>query len=304
MARPLKEGVDYFPLDVDFFTDKKIKLIRAQFGVKGVYIVLAIMASIYQTGGYYKKWCDDDFLLMSEDVAGDCSTQLMSDVLTASFKRRIFDYSIFTQCGVITSAGIQRRYLRMVHNRSSIQIIREYWLLDSKDENDVPANVLNKVVFKSISDAETIVSDAKTPCFRRENYINQSKVKNIIYDLSSSESNVKKDDDLIDDEQTQTIIDKIEHSIINRSLSVKEYDTVVQLIGSYGIDTVRQGVGAAIKAGGRSLRYVSKCVASASRTGRNDGERYDPTFSISEIEKLLDDEWKQDCSKMRKNSEE
>lgn len=295
MARPLKEGVDYFPLDVDFFTDKKIKLIRAQFGVKGVYIVLAIMASIYQTGGYYKKWCDDDFLLMSEDVAGDCSTQLMSDVLTASFKRGIFDYSIFTQCGVITSAGIQRRYLRMVSKRTCIPIIREYWLLNEKDENDVPAYVLIKVVFKSISAEKTPVFGEKTIVSGTEKPINQSKVKNIIYDDLSSESNSDSDEMMID-ERTQTIIDKIEHSIINRSLSVKEYDTVIQLISSYGVETVRQGVGTAIKAGGRSLRYVSKCVASASRTGRNDDERYAPTYQISEIEKLLDDEWERESA--------
>ena len=29
MARPLKDGVDYFPKDTDFYADDKVRLLRA-----------------------------------------------------------------------------------------------------------------------------------------------------------------------------------------------------------------------------------------------------------------------------------
>lgn len=32
MARPLKDGVDYFPKDTDFYADDKVRLLRAEFG--------------------------------------------------------------------------------------------------------------------------------------------------------------------------------------------------------------------------------------------------------------------------------
>ena len=35
MARPIKDGVDYFPLDTDFFQDDKVRLIKGEFGAKG-----------------------------------------------------------------------------------------------------------------------------------------------------------------------------------------------------------------------------------------------------------------------------
>ena len=35
MARPLKDGVDYFPKDTDFYADDKVRLLRAEFGSKG-----------------------------------------------------------------------------------------------------------------------------------------------------------------------------------------------------------------------------------------------------------------------------
>ena len=60
MARPPKEGVEYFPLDVDFFQDKKIRLLKAEFGARGLMIVLAAFCRIYSNNGYllqlWRQW--------------------------------------------------------------------------------------------------------------------------------------------------------------------------------------------------------------------------------------------------------
>ena len=40
MARPLKEGIDYFSLDC--YMDDKIKMIQAEFGLKGFAIVVKL----------------------------------------------------------------------------------------------------------------------------------------------------------------------------------------------------------------------------------------------------------------------
>lgn len=39
MARDRKEGLDYFSFDCDFFSDRKIKRLRAKFGTDGVMVV-------------------------------------------------------------------------------------------------------------------------------------------------------------------------------------------------------------------------------------------------------------------------
>ena len=46
MARPLKDGIDYFPFDVGFLQDKKIRLIKGEYGIKGVVIVIQLLCSI------------------------------------------------------------------------------------------------------------------------------------------------------------------------------------------------------------------------------------------------------------------
>ena len=57
MARPLKEGVDYFSLDC--YMDDKIKMIQAEFGLKGFAIVVKLWQTIYRENGKYCEWNEE-----------------------------------------------------------------------------------------------------------------------------------------------------------------------------------------------------------------------------------------------------
>ena len=50
MARPNKNGLDYFPLDVDFLEDEKMLAISGEFSVKGEIITLRLLCEIYRNG--------------------------------------------------------------------------------------------------------------------------------------------------------------------------------------------------------------------------------------------------------------
>ena len=54
MARPMKNGLTYFPFDVDFFTDKKIKRLRAKYGADGIAVYMYLFALL-------KKWFGNRF---------------------------------------------------------------------------------------------------------------------------------------------------------------------------------------------------------------------------------------------------
>ena len=43
MPRPQKEGLDYFPLDVTFFSDPKIKILKARYGVDGIAVYIYLL---------------------------------------------------------------------------------------------------------------------------------------------------------------------------------------------------------------------------------------------------------------------
>lgn len=189
MARPFKSGVDYWPFDCDFFNDRKLKLIKAEFGIKGAYIALYILNSVYKENGYYKRWDDDDCFLTSEGVGGDCTPELVEEVKLGCLRRGLFDARTFDVFGVLTSPGIQRRYLRIVsNNRQDIRIIEEYWLLDNKDTNDVPDGILDKVTFKKVSLKENAVIRKENPVKLKDNtQIKENKIKeNEIKDICVS----------------------------------------------------------------------------------------------------------------------
>ena len=174
-ARPLKDGIDYFPLDVGFMTDKKVKLIKAEFGAKGIVLLQELWAEIYRDNGYYKRWDDDDCLLMSEGVGCGCDPKFVAEVVQGCLRRFLFDEEVFKVFGVLTSAGIQRRYLRAVAERSNIEIFKEYFLLDTSNSKDVPEGILKRITFKSVMPTNNGVNLPKNKPKRQRNA--QSKVE-------------------------------------------------------------------------------------------------------------------------------
>ena len=142
-----KEGIGYFSFDTDFFhTDKKVKLIKSEFGSKGVVILIYALCAIYSDKGYYAEWGEDDCYLWSEDLGCDCSPNLIGEVINRCVKRGIFDEDVFNAFGVLTSHGIQIRFLKAAAKREKIKIIQEYALF-SLDE--LKEGMRNKVTFFS-----------------------------------------------------------------------------------------------------------------------------------------------------------
>lgn len=177
MSRPIKDGVSYWPFDVDMLDDKKFKLIRGEFGIKGAYIALVILNSVYKDNGYFKRWDDDDCYLMSQGVGDGCSPQLVNEVLAGCVRRGLFDQNLFQVFGILTSAGIQRRFFQMVKNsRNKIVVIKEYLLFELNDQT-VSEGVLNKVVLKTVSQLENPSKTQGNPDNSQGNSIKESKIK-------------------------------------------------------------------------------------------------------------------------------
>ena len=62
-GRPIKQGLEYFPLDVDFFNDEKIEFISARFGTRGEAIALRLRCKIYRIGNNTPRSNDEALLL-------------------------------------------------------------------------------------------------------------------------------------------------------------------------------------------------------------------------------------------------
>ena len=270
MARPQKDGVDYFPFDVDIFQDKKVKLISAEFGEKGVLLFIRLLCEIYRTGGYYMAWDSDDCLLMSQGVGGGCSPSFIAEVVNRCAVRSLFDKRVLDMFGVLTSAGIQRRYLRIVSNsRDSIPMIKEYWLLDDGDPDDVTAGTLKKLAFKSISRKDNPENRKENPEKRGENPIKESKEKEIKSNNSCRVS-----------ERIMNEFSRIKQAAPEDMRQLEEF------VKRYGEERVFDAVGRAADRGGRSTAYIGRILQDAPPPGR-----CGPTHDPSEIEAEMMAEW-------------
>lgn len=132
MARPKKNGLDYFPLDADFFEDNKIKILKARYKADGVTIYLYLLCEIYKQGYYIKV--DDDFeYIISDDLGIDRNK--VKQVLNFLLKRSLFNDKLFNSDKVLTSTGIQKRFQLAIKERARKNPIEvgRYWLLNERE---------------------------------------------------------------------------------------------------------------------------------------------------------------------------
>ncbi|WP_273702683.1 DUF4373 domain-containing protein [Thermoanaerobacter sp. A7A] len=132
MARPQKEGLDYFPLDVDMDQDDKIALIEARYGLIGFGVVIRLFMKIYKNS-YFYEWTEKEQLLFARRVNVDIN--VINEIINDCLKWGIFDKSIYEKHKVLTSRGIQRRYLKAADRRQRVQISSAYLLLDDEEVN-------------------------------------------------------------------------------------------------------------------------------------------------------------------------
>ena len=142
MARPCKQGIDYFSLDV--ILDDKFELFEAEFGLQGFGFIIKLFQKIYEANGYFYKWSEDEKLLFSKKV--DVDIDLINDYINSAMKRGIFNQNIYDKYQVLTSKGVQKRFLEASKRRKRIEIIKEYFLIDITSNPDY-TDLMSKVVY-------------------------------------------------------------------------------------------------------------------------------------------------------------
>lgn len=149
MARPTKKGLDYFPFDVGFFEDIKIKRLKSRYGTDGICLYLYILTQIYTEGYYIEIKNEEDFyddikdtLLIEEGKARQiinyCSERSMIVII---IPEEIGEQTSVQGVKVLTAPGIQMRYAQAMKKRkkSLANVKGEYWILSEKEEAELNA---------------------------------------------------------------------------------------------------------------------------------------------------------------------
>lgn len=130
MGRNRKNGLTFFPFDVDFFQDIKIrKLIRHQ-GSDAITVYTLLLCFIYKSG-YYMRWDEELPFIVSEQTG--LKEAHIQEVINSCLKLGLFSKELFDKEKVLTSLGIQERYRKICVDSRRVCDMSEYSVISSEE---------------------------------------------------------------------------------------------------------------------------------------------------------------------------
>ena len=164
MARPKKSGLDYFSMDVDIAHDIKVrKLLKHHGGARAIGVYTYILCQVYKNG-YYVENNEDTIFIISEDLYE--TEEYINEIINACLEIGLFDRRTYEESHVLTSRGIQERYLEVQTHFRRSSTIDEYCLLDDDE------------TFSQVSATKTNVSVTKTPVIATKTEVNEELCNN------------------------------------------------------------------------------------------------------------------------------
>ena len=136
MARISKPGLDYFPLDVNFLQDRKVRRISCRHHAAGIAALTSLLCLIYKEKGYYISWNKDTLFDIAQEAC--CEEEEMQAIIDDCLAVGLFDDLIYKEYGVLTSQAIQEQYHKIItDSRRKYKLPLEHFWLIKEDFKDV-----------------------------------------------------------------------------------------------------------------------------------------------------------------------
>lgn len=173
MARPTKQGLDYYPKDVKSKYDTKFKYVESKNSVIARLVIYELWDLIYGENGYFLKFDNIQRVLFLGDLP--INENQLSDILNSCFEIELFNKSLYDKFQILTSESIQKRYLEAVGRRAKVTIISDYFLLPKNSYCNI--NLVNVDINSINVDNNSINDNIST-----QSKVKESKVKeSIVY---------------------------------------------------------------------------------------------------------------------------
>lgn len=253
MARPIKQGLDYYPLDVGFLQDVKIRRIMRACGIQSIPVLISLLANIYRNDGYFLRWSPDMSFLIADELG--VSEGAVTATVDKAVQVDFFNANMYECYGVLTSEGIQSRFFEAASRRREVRYDARFLLIN--------INVYKNLV--NVDNNPVNVDDNP-----------QSKVK---------ESKVKESKEE-GEERTSAAADEIMgyySSNIHPVSSLVEKDKLIALVETHGDVFVHKAIERAVVRNKRSLAYITGILNRWEANGYDEG--------ISENHKSSRNQW-------------
>lgn len=325
MAAPQKKGLDYFPFEVGFFSDKKIKRLRAKYGNDGICVLIYLYAEIYRDGYYII--CDDDLILdisdelnisensvkqilnylfgrgllvalplatekntliseISESV--DVSLSMTKRIINFLLNRSLLNSKLVGSDKVLTAKSIQKRYQEAKkYLKRDVLVEAEYWLLNESETLSF-IKVRPKNGLSEINSSKSEINSNKSENYpTKESKVNKSKV-NESKAVSDTDAAFAAYCEKIEKSYLAVTGRKFSNSDISSIRSLYEKGCKAELI----IRVIEDISGRKRNGKINSFNYFLSAINDEFNFDSNTADgRYPPTYDTQDIEAILDAEW-------------
>ena len=131
------DGINYFPMGVNFMEENAMEVIEAKYGIKGPAIVLKLLCKIYKEG-YFIRWDEEQCLIFANKAGREVQAEEVQGIIEILFIKGILDRNSYRENGILTSENIQKVWLEATKRRKRELSELPYLIVKPEKENGKP----------------------------------------------------------------------------------------------------------------------------------------------------------------------
>ena len=133
------DGINYFPMGVNFMEENAMEVIEAKYGIKGSAIVLKLLCKIYKEG-YFIRWDEEQCLIFANKAGREVQAAEVQGIIEILFIKGILDRNSYLENGILTSESIQKVWLEATKRRKRELSELPYLMVRPEKESGKPDN--------------------------------------------------------------------------------------------------------------------------------------------------------------------
>ena len=183
------DGINYFPMGVNFMEENAMEVIEAKYGIKGSAIVLKLLCKIYKQG-YYIRWDEEQCLIFANKAGREVQAEEVQGIIEILFIKGILNRNSYRENGILTSENIQKVWLEATKRRKRELSELPYLIVKPEKENGKPdtPSITQEIQQPELFKGEKtpvnpknvvhhVAVDAKNACNSGQSKVKESKAK-------------------------------------------------------------------------------------------------------------------------------
>ena len=170
------DGINYFPVGVNFMEENAMEVIEAKYGIKGSAIVLKLLCKIYKEG-YFIRWDEEQCLIFANKAGREVQAAEVQGIIEILFIKGIMDKNSYLENGILTSENIQKIWMEATKRRKRDLKALPYLLVNDLTQQETEAPEGENVTISPGNVVHDVAVNAKNACNSGQSKVKEKKAE-------------------------------------------------------------------------------------------------------------------------------